>query len=92
VEDGGDLHRGNRRALNRREQHAPHRVANCRAEAALERLRVEPAEPIGERIALDLEPLGTLKTFPEHCACPFLSGVDAPDSPTGPQTGLRTCK
>jgi hypothetical protein len=37
--------------------------ADRRAEAALERLRVEPTEPIGERFALELEPLGTLKTF-----------------------------
>ena len=42
------------------------RVADRRAEAALERLRVEPAEPIREGLALELEPLGTLKTFPQH--------------------------
>jgi hypothetical protein len=53
-------------ALNRGEQHAPQRVADGGAEAALERLRVEPAEPIGERLAFELEPLGSLKTFPEH--------------------------
>ena len=66
VQHAVDLHRGDRRALDRREQHAAQRVADRRAEAALERLRVEPAEPIGERLALELEPLGTLKTFPEH--------------------------
>ena len=42
------------------------RVADGRAEAALERLRVEPAESIGERLAFELEALGSLKTFPEH--------------------------
>ena len=43
------------------------RVADRRAEAALERLRVEPAEPVGECFALEIEALGALKTFPEHC-------------------------
>ena len=83
VQHAVDLHRGDRRAFNRRQQHAPQRVADGRAEAALERLRVEAAEPIGQRLALELEPLGSLKTFPEHVI--FLS-------PTGPQTGLQTCK
>ena len=48
------------------------RVADGRAESALERLRVEPSEPVGERLAFELEPLGSLKTFPEHVPC-FLS-------------------
>ena len=74
-----DLHRGDRRALDRRQQHAPQRVADRRAEAALERLRVEPAEPVRERLALELEPLGSLKTFPEHVICPFANGpADGP--------------
>ena len=34
------------RAFDRREQHAAQRVADGRPEAALERLRVEPAEAI----------------------------------------------
>ena len=42
------------------------RVADRGAEPALERLRVEPAESIGERLAFEFEPLGSLKTFPEH--------------------------
>ena len=83
VEHAVDLDRGDRRALNRGEQHAPQRVADRRAEAALERLGVEPAEPIGQCLALELEPLGSLKTFPQH---------DSVLSLTGPQTGLQTCK
>ena len=79
-----DLHRGDRRALDRGQQHAPQRVADRRAEAALERLRVEPAEPVREGLALELEPLGSLKTFPEHLMSSFRL--------TGPQTGLQTCK
>ena len=79
VQHAVDLHGGDRRALDRGEQHAPQRVADGRAEAALERLRVEPAEPIGERLALELEPLGSLKTFPEHRSCPFANGpADGP--------------
>ena len=79
VEHAVDLDRGDRRAFNRREQHAPQRVADRRAEAALERLRVEPAEPVGEGLALELEPLGSLKTFPEHRAVPFANGpADGP--------------
>jgi len=83
VEHAIDLDRGDRRALNRREEHATQRVANRGAEAALERLRVKAAEAIGERLALDLETLRSLKTFPEHGAVLSL---------TGPQTGLQTCK
>ena len=84
VQHAVDLDGGDRRALDRGEQHAPQRVADRRAEAALERLRVEPAEPVGERLALELEPLGSLKTFPEHRILSFRL--------TGPQTGLQTCK
>jgi hypothetical protein len=40
--DGGD---GG--AFDRRQEHAPQRVADGGAEPALERLRVEAAEPIG---------------------------------------------
>ena len=79
VQHAVDLHRGDRRAFNRRQQHAPQRVADGGAETALERLRVEPAEPVGERLALELQPLGPLKTFPEHDVCPFADGpADGP--------------
>ena len=72
-----------------REQHAPQRVADGGAEAALERLRVEPAEPVGERLALELEPLRALKTFPEHRVCPFANGPAAPASrPASMTAGL----
>ena len=43
VQHALDLDRGDRGALDRGEQHPPQRVAHRRAEAALERLRVEPA-------------------------------------------------
>ena len=58
VEHAVDLDRGDRRAFNRREQHAPQRVADGGAEAPLERLRVEPAEPIGEGLASNSRRLG----------------------------------
>src|SRR4029434_7126093 len=73
------------------------RVANGRPQAALDGLRVEPAESIGECFALELEALGSLKTFPEHCVCPFANGRAAPASrPAGyvhqpPAAGLTSC-
>ncbi len=72
VQHAVDLDRRDRRAFNRRQQHAPQGVADGRAESALEWLRVEAAKSIGEGLALELEPLGSLKTFPEHVPC-FLS-------------------
>jgi hypothetical protein len=66
VQHAVDLHRGDRRSLDGRQQHAPKRVADGRAEAAFKRLGVEPPEPVGEGVALEVETLGTLKTFPEH--------------------------
>src|SRR5262249_57651224 len=92
VEQAVDLHRRDRRAFNRREQHAPQRIADRRAETALERLRVEPAEPVRQRFTLELEALGSLKTFPEHRVSfrPPRRSFGA-TSPTGPQTGLQTC-
>ncbi len=82
VQHAVDLHGGDRRAFDRRQQHAAQRVADGRAEAALERLRVEAAEPIGQGLAFELKALGALKTFP-HISN-FLSL-------TGRQTGLQTC-
>ncbi len=79
VEHAVDLDRGDRRAFNRRQQDAPKRVADRRPESAFERLRVEAAEPIRQRFALELEPLGSLKTFPEHVSCSFRYGpADGP--------------
>ena len=71
VQHAVDLDRRDRRALDRGQQHAPQRVADGRAEPALERLRVEAAEPIRQRLALELQPLGPLKTFPEHSSRSF---------------------
>src|SRR4029079_17520663 len=66
VQHAVDLHRRDRGALDRGEQHPPQRVTDRRAEAALERLRVKAPEPVGEGLALEFEPLGPLKTFPQH--------------------------
>ena len=66
VLDAVNLDRGHGRAFNRGEQHTPERVADRRAEPPLERLRIEPAEPLGRRLTLELQPLGPLETFPQH--------------------------
>ena len=58
-----DLDGGDRRAFDRGQQHATQAVADGGAEAALERLRVEATEAIGQRLAFEIEPLGALKTF-----------------------------
>ncbi len=47
------------------------------AEAALERLGREPAEPVGEGVALEVEPLGPLETSPQHGRRPFATGPAA---------------
>ena len=67
VEHAFNLHGGHRGAFDRRQQHAPQRVADRRAEPPLERLRVEAPEPVGQCFTLELEPLRTLKTLPQHC-------------------------
>ena len=82
VEHAFDLDGGHRGALDRRQQHAPQRVPDRRPEPALERLRVEPAEPIGQGLTLEFEPLGTLKTFPQH-------DVDLSFRHRGPAPGAR---
>ena len=66
VEHAVDLHRRNRRAFDGREKNATQCVADRGAEATLEGLRVEPAEAVGQRLALQLQALGPLKTFPKH--------------------------
>ena len=58
VIDALDLDRGDGRALQRREQHPPQRVAERDAEAALERLGDELAVLVGERVLLDLQSRG----------------------------------
>ena len=79
VQHAVNFHGRDRRALDRGEQHAPQRIPDRRSETALERLRVEPAEPICQGVALDLEPLRTLKTFPQHVLCPSLRALRPPD-------------
>ena len=86
MEHALDLHRRNRGAFDRRQQHAPQRVADRRAKAALEGLRVESAESIGERLTLEFEPLGSLKTFPEHQTSFLLRG-SLPRIRYGPAAG-----
>jgi len=94
VEHALNLHRRHRRPLDRGEQHAPHGVADRRAEPALKGLRGETAEPVGERLALELQPLGPLKTFPKHRVCPLHSRArherapDLPVHPSSPAAGL----
>jgi hypothetical protein len=84
-----DLHRGDGRAFDRRQQHAPHGVADRGAETAFERLGREAAVPIGERIALEFEPLGTLETLPQHAVHPLANGpADRPPDLRVSTTGL----
>ena len=63
-----------RRALDRRQQHAPHGVADRRSESPFERLRGEPAKPIRQGFTFEIQTLGPLKTFPQHCCRPFACG------------------
>ena len=77
-----DLYCSDCRTLNRGEQHATQRVADRGAEPSFERLGVEPAKSIGESLALELETLRTLKTFPEH-GMSFRLWAGSP--------GLQTC-
>jgi hypothetical protein len=86
VHDAVDSDGGDGRALNRGEQHATHRVADGRAESPLERLGMEPAEPIRQRLAIELQPFGTLETFPQHrsvlsCTFGYVSAARRPVHP-----------
>src|SRR5688572_11913764 len=80
VEHAVDLHRGDRGPFDRGEQHAPHGVTDRCAETPFERLRIETAEPVVEGLALEFEPLGPLKTFPEHCDPVLLATDETPRS------------
>ena len=55
VQHALDLHRGDGRALQRRQQHAPQRVAERQAEAALERLGDDGGDALGVVAGLDRE-------------------------------------
>jgi hypothetical protein len=73
VEHSLDLDCGDRRALDRREQHAPQGVTHGGAEAPLEGLGVELSVRRGQRLGVDLETLGLLKSFPEgHFSLSFV--------------------
>jgi hypothetical protein len=76
VQHALDLHRRHRRTLDRGEQHAPHGVADRRTKPALERLRREPAEPVGQCFTFELETLWPLKTLPQHGVLPFARPAD----------------
>jgi hypothetical protein len=65
VQDPFDTDRGDRRALQRREQHAPQRVAERGAEAALERLERELAVAVGVA-RVRLQSLRHLEILPLH--------------------------
>ena len=66
VEHAVDLDGRDGRPFDRREQHAPQGVTDRRPESALERLRMKASEPVRERLALEFQPLGPLKTLPQH--------------------------
>src|SRR6202035_2804867 len=66
VEHALDVDRRHRRPLDRGEQAAAEGIADRRGEAPLERLGHELAIGLSKRIALYLDALGALKTFPKH--------------------------
>src|SRR5581483_634286 len=69
VQHAFDFDRGDGRALDRGEQHAPQRIADGGAEAAFEGLRPEAAVLVAERLGVYREALGFLKTFPKNHDC-----------------------
>ena len=87
MEHAVDLDRGDGRAFYRRQQHSPQRVANRRPEAPFERLSVKAPEPIRQGLALELQTLRPLKTFPQHSD--FLSPNGPADGPPDLQVRHR---
>src|SRR5581483_9698831 len=91
VQHAFDFDRGDGRALDRGEQHAPQRIADGGAEAAFEGLRPEAAVLVAERLGVYREALGFLKNFPKNhdsllrpcCSRPAGKGVSSYAS-TGP--------
>ena len=65
-----DAHRRDRRALERREQHAAQRVAQRDAEAALERLDDELAVAVVSRRVVGDDLLRHLEVLPLHRVTP----------------------
>ena len=66
VQHAFDANRGDRCAFDGREQGAAQRVADGGAETALKRLRGKFAVVVGERLLINCETLGLLKTSPKH--------------------------
>ena len=66
VQHAFHLHRGDGRAFDRAQQHAPQGVAHGGAEAALKRLRPEHAVFVGEAGGIGCETFRFLKTLPKH--------------------------
>src|SRR5712692_3873310 len=93
VGDGGELvlhsldaDGGDRRALQRGEQHAPERVPQGDAETALERLGDELAVGVGEGLLIDRQPAGLDQVAPVlghqsvcHCCFSFYGAALLPD-------------
>src|SRR5581483_10474283 len=96
VQHAFDFDRGDGRALDRGEQHAPQRIADGGAEAAFEGLRPDAAVLVAERLGVYREALGFLKTFPKNhdcllrpcCSRPAGKGVSSYAS-TGPAPERR---
>ncbi len=61
-----DLHRGNGRAFDRTQHHAPQRVADGGAESALKWLRPEHPVFVSKRTGITRQPFWFLKTSPKH--------------------------
>ena len=64
--DAQDLDLGDGAALQAREQDPPQAVADGMAEAALERLDVELAEGVGQRLAVADDPAGQFEATPTN--------------------------
>ena len=75
VQHAVDLHRGDRGALERRQQHAAQRVAERHAEAALERLGHQRRNPPGrgpDDLELACGLMSSCQFFCSTWSCPFL--------------------
>ena len=73
VLDALDLDGRDRRTFDRRKQGPADRIADRRAEAALERLCVKFAVPFGQRFGLDIQPARHLKICPIIALCHICS-------------------
>src|SRR5437762_10387234 len=64
-----DLDGSDRRAFDRRKQCPADRIADRRAEAALERLRIKFTVSLRQRFGVDVQPTRHLKTCPIIALC-----------------------